>query len=52
MQFTQKVATPGKHMLKITMVDPTVVVQSTIIHDAPLPLVFWSAAQRAEWSGK
>jgi hypothetical protein len=37
MQFTQKVATPGKHTLKITMVDSTVVVQSIIIHDAPLP---------------
>ena len=37
MQFIQKVATPGKHTLKITMVDLTVVVQSIIIHDAPLP---------------
>ncbi len=28
---------PGKHTLTITMVDPTIVVQSVIIHDTPLP---------------
>jgi hypothetical protein len=37
MRFTQKVGAPGKHTLKIAMVDPTIVVQSVIIHDAPLP---------------
>ena len=37
MRFTQVVDAPGKHTLKITMVDPTMVVQSVIIHDAPLP---------------
>ena len=31
------VNTPGQHTLKITMVDPTVVVMKIIIHDAPLP---------------
>ena len=37
MHFTQAVAAPGKHTLKITMVDPTIALQSVIIHDAPLP---------------
>jgi hypothetical protein len=33
MHFTQKIEAPGKHTLKISMVDPTVVVQKIIIHD-------------------
>ncbi len=37
MRFTQTVDKPGKHTLKLTMVDPTVVVQKVIIHDANLP---------------
>jgi hypothetical protein len=37
MRFTQTVSAPGKHTLKIAMVDPTIVVQSVIIHDSPLP---------------
>lgn len=37
MQFTQIVDKPGKHTLKLFMVDPTVVVQKIIIHDEKLP---------------
>jgi hypothetical protein len=37
MRFTQKVYAPGKHTLKITMVDATVVLQKIMIHDKPLP---------------
>ena len=37
MHFNQTVSAPGKHTLKITMVDPTVVMMKIIIHDAPLP---------------
>ena len=37
MRFTQMVDAPGRHTLKITMVDPTIVVQSVVIHDTLLP---------------
>ena len=37
MRFTQNINTPGQHTLNLTMVDPTVVVEKIILHDAPLP---------------
>ncbi len=37
LHFKQTVSTPGKHTLKIIMVDPTVVVMKIVIHDEPLP---------------
>ena len=37
MHFRQTVNNPGKHILKISMVDPTIVLEKIIIHDAPLP---------------
>jgi hypothetical protein len=41
MHFQQNVETPGKHTLKVIMVDPTVVVQKIIIHDTKLPYSFF-----------
>ena len=46
MRFTQVVDAPGKHTLEITMVDPTMVVQSVIIHDAPLPESYFGPPPR------
>ncbi len=37
MRFSQMVDAPGRHTLKIAMVDPTVVVQKVIIHQGDLP---------------
>lgn len=41
MHFKQTVGAPGKHTLKIHMVDPTVVVMKVVIHDAPLPASYF-----------
>jgi len=41
MHFQQSVDVPGKRTLKITMVDPTVVVQKIIIHDTDLPYSYF-----------
>jgi hypothetical protein len=41
MHFTQTVDAPGKHTLKITMVDPAVVVQKIIIHRDSLPYSYF-----------
>jgi hypothetical protein len=41
MHFTQKVDAPGRHTFKVSMVDPTVVVQKIIVHDRALPSSFF-----------
>ncbi len=41
MHFTQTVDSPGKHTLKITMVDPAVVVQKIIIYQGSLPYSYF-----------
>jgi hypothetical protein len=46
MHFKQTVGTPGKHTLKITMVDPTVVAMKIIIHDSPLPHSYFGPPER------
>jgi hypothetical protein len=40
-RFNQTVQVPGKHTLKIHMLDPTVVVMKIILHDAPLPASYF-----------
>jgi len=37
MRFRQSVTEPGKHTLRITMVDPTLVVEKIVISNAPAP---------------
>jgi len=41
MHFSQTIDAPGRHTLNLIMVDPTVVVQRIIIHDAPLPASYF-----------
>ena len=41
MRFRQTVPSPGKHTVKISMVDPTVVLMKIIIHDQPLPTSYF-----------
>ncbi len=47
MHFRQNVDVPGKHTLKITMVDPTVVVEKIIIHDTDLPYSYFGPPESA-----
>ena len=47
MHFQQNVDVPGRHTLKITMVDPTVVVQKIIIHDKELPYSYFGPPESA-----
>jgi hypothetical protein len=46
MHFKQTVGAPGKHTLKITMVDPTVVIMKIVIHDSPLPPSYFGPPER------
>jgi hypothetical protein len=41
MHFSQSVLTPGKHTLRVTMVDPTVVIERIILHRASLAPSFF-----------
>ncbi len=41
LHFNQTISTPGKHTLKIIMVDPTVVVMKVMIHDQPMPTSYF-----------
>ena len=47
MRFTQIVEKPGKHTLKLTMVDPTVVVQTVIVHGEKLPASYFGPPECA-----
>jgi hypothetical protein len=48
MHFKQTVGAPGKHTLKIHMVDPTVVLMKVVIHDAPLPASYFGPPERLD----
>jgi hypothetical protein len=50
LQFKQTVSRPGKHTLKIHMVDPTVVLMKIIIHDQSLPPSYFGPPESA-WNG-
>jgi Gylcosyl hydrolase family 115 C-terminal domain len=50
LHFKQTVSTPGKHTLKIIMIDPTVVVEKIIIHDAPTPKSYFGPPETV-WHG-
>jgi hypothetical protein len=41
LRFTQPIATPGRHTLKISMVDPTVCLQKIILSDKQLPASYF-----------
>ncbi len=46
MTFSQTVATAGKHTLKVSMVDPTVVIQKIVIYDSTLPASYFGPPER------
>jgi hypothetical protein len=48
LHFKQTVSTPGKHILKIHMVDPTVVLMKVVIHDAPLPASYFGPPEQRD----
>lgn len=41
LHFSQNVSRPGKHTLRITMVDPTVVIEKMVLHRTPLAPSFF-----------
>jgi hypothetical protein len=47
MRFSQTVATPGRHTLRLTMVDPTVVVEKIVIHSEELPPTYFGPPCRS-----
>ncbi len=47
MTFTQTVGTAGKHTLKISMVDPTIVIQKVVIYESSLPASYFGPPERA-----
>jgi hypothetical protein len=47
-RFKQTVSHPGKHVFKIQMVDPTVVVMKVVIHDAPPPPSCFGPPERSD----
>jgi hypothetical protein len=52
LHFKQTVSTPGKHTLKMIMVDPTVVVMKVVIHDSALPTSYFDPPQTSRHGQK
>jgi hypothetical protein len=46
MHVDVRIDAPGRHDLKITMVDPTIVVQKVIVHDSALPESYFGPPSR------
>jgi len=51
MHFNQSVLTPGKHTLRVTMVDPTVAIERIILHSASLAPSFFGPPAAVPVSG-
>lgn len=45
MNFDVEVTSPGRHTLKLSMVDPTLVVSKIVLHDQPLPESYFGAPE-------
>jgi hypothetical protein len=46
MRFTLKVDTPGRHTLRLTMIDPSLAVEKIILYDEELPYSFFGPPSR------
>jgi hypothetical protein len=46
MSFSQAISTAGKHTLKISMVDPTIVIQKIVVYEGSLPPSYFGPPER------
>ena len=52
LQFTVNIDKPGKHTLQLSMVDPTMVLEKIVVHDAPLLPSFFGPPAEPAYAGK
>jgi hypothetical protein len=48
MHFNLRVDTPGRHTLKIAMIDPTLVIEKIVVHSDPLPNSYFGPPVKAD----